>query len=41
MNSVLILVFNILTSSQAEPAPDPDTHIHVHLPPEESKGGLR
>jgi len=38
MNSVLILVFNILTSSQAEPAPDPDTHIHVHLPPEESKG---
>jgi len=38
MNSVLILVFNILTSSQAEPQPDPDTHIHVHLPPEESKG---
>jgi len=38
MNSVLILVFNILTFSQAEPAPDPDTHIHVHLPPEESKG---
>merc|ERR1719370_47089 len=37
MNSVLILVFNILASSQAEP--DPDQHIHVHLQPEDSKGG--
>ena len=37
MNSVLILVCNILTSSQAEP----DTHIHVHLPPEDSQGGLK
>ena len=39
MNSVLILVFNILASSQAEP--DPDQHIHVHLQPEDSKVGLR
>ena len=39
MNSVLILVFNILASSLAEP--DPDQHIHVHLQPEDSKGGLR
>ena len=38
MNSVLILVFNILASSLAEP--DPDQHIHVHLQPEDSKGGL-
>ena len=38
MNSVLILVFNILASSQAEP--DPDQHIHVHLDSESSKGGL-
>merc|ERR1712212_979351 len=37
MNSVLILVFNILASSLAEP--DPDQHIHVHLQPEDSKGG--
>ena len=34
MNSVLILVFHIFASTQAEP----DTHIHVHIPPEEIKG---
>ena len=36
MNSVFILVFNILSSSQAEP--EPDFHIHFHLLPEDGRG---
>ena len=38
MNSVFILVFNILSSSQAEP--EQDFHIHFHLLPEDGRGDL-
>ena len=34
MNTVFILIFAILASSQSEP----DTNVNIHLPPEESKG---
>ena len=42
MNSVLILVFNILASSQAKPDPDTNMHIEhaqISMPAEKSGGG--